>query len=561
MKKLVSAAILATVFACVIPAYTQDIEIIDCRRTNDDKYEMTWNSETGKRYNVLYSDDLENWEWLENVESQGTTTTWQKPLSEIPDARMFKIKGFLTKFDIDMCFIKRLPEIDYVWYSPDPTVEGWPTVGQTVTWRAHVKNWAAYDVHDIPYAWYVDDELVESGYTDLPSRVYATVDFDWTWTFDRHKIKFVIDHTDSVLERFEGNNQLRIYSDAITVVFYVEQSLYDYFHANQRHLGDGSNSWDNWAKRHINRWNSMFEDAVWGSDAPDGVLDRIRCDQIHIVEDGALPLHGGLPSNNPNLWDDTVDLQWGFPSSILSGGMYSDVTTASDSNPFYFEGSLMHELGHARYLIDSYGFDTHNTAHHGGHDAVQIWEGDTYVGGSAYMPYIAWEEVLYYNKSGGVMSGPYGYNWSPYETMALNFIAGHRAACGNYNSPCNIGVYLQDLPLNNHVRFVNASAQSLVGANVRVYETESGPGWYGKTIDNTYDQEYTTDGNGYIHMPRNPFNPGGDLTHTYGMANGVMVLRIEHTGQIWYRFMEASDFNIEYWRGNTQNAFYIIQLD
>ena len=51
--------------------------------------------------------------------------------------------------------------------------------------------------------------------------------------------------------------------------------------------------------------------------------------------------------------------------------------------------------------------------------------------GSSYMPFIAWGEVLYYNKSGGVMSGPWGYIWSPYETMALNLIAGHRAWKGN----------------------------------------------------------------------------------------------------------------------------------
>ena len=101
----------------------------------------------------------------------------------------------------------------------------------------------------------------------------------------------------------------------------------------------------------------------------------------------------------------------------------------------------------------------------------------------------------------------------------------------------------------------------MTAANVRIYEAESGVGWYGKTIDNVYDQEYTTDGSGYFTVPRNPYNPGGSIVHTYGTANGVMVLRIQSGASIWYRFMEVSDFNIEYWRGNTNDAYYTVEVD
>ena len=43
----------------------------------------------------------------------------------------------------------------------------------------------------------------------------------------------------------------------------------------------------------------------------------------------------------------------------------------------------------------------------------------------------------------------------------------------------------------------------------------AGPGWYGKVIDNTPDLQYTTDADGYAHMPRNPF-ADGPIVHTYG---------------------------------------------
>ena len=169
----------------------------------------------------------------------------------------------------------------------------------------------------------------------------------------------------------------------------------------------------------------------------------------------------------------------GIPSSLLDGAFYANTTYASVANPFYKEPSLLHELGHARYLIDSYGFDVHNTykpATGQGHDSVQILENGAPVAGTSLLPFLAFNEVLYYNQSGGVMTGPYGFVWSPYEAGALNQIAGHRALCGNYNAPCNIGAYLQDLPRQNVLRLKDPAGFPLRGAEVRVYRAGPGPG-------------------------------------------------------------------------------------
>ena len=76
-------------------------------------------------------------------------------------------------------------------------------------------------------------------------------------------------------------------------------------------------------------------------------------------------------------------------------------------------------------------------------------------------------------------------------------IAGQRACCGNYNAPGNIGVFLNDLPANNHLHVTDDIGRPRRGANVRIYRAVSGPGWYGKTIDNTPDLEFTTDSAGY----------------------------------------------------------------
>jgi CARDB len=457
--------------------------------------------------------------------------------------------------DLDVTLIERLPRYDY------DAAKNRPDPGDTVTFNGHIRHWGDTALPSVGYVWYLDGVPVGGEtLTDLQPGEERVVTWQWGWESGNHKIKLVVDPGDDITELSEDNNAMEDRTDALIVGFWVEQSVYDYFHQYQHELGVGANSWEDWAQRQIAKWNAMCAVAVWPT-SPQGVLDRFRLDKIVVVQDGALPLGPwGYPTNNPDVNDKTVDLMWGFPTVPEMYTFYGDHTTAEVPNPFFIEQSLLHELGHARYLIDNYGFDVHNTADH---HAVQIYEGDTYVAGSSYMPFVAYDEVLYYNTSGGVMTGPYGFAWSPYEATALNLIAGQRATCGNYNAPCNIGVFLQDLPANNYMRFVDQSGQPLAGAGIGIYNAEGGAadGWYSKTIDNSVDQTYVADADGLIHLPRNPFNPGGDIEHTYGVANGLMVLRIAYGEHVWYRFQDVTDFNMEYWKGNTEDAYYTIAVD
>jgi hypothetical protein len=233
--------------------------------------------------------------------------------------------------DLSIGWISRLPAIDYVWGSANPTRDGWPAVGQKVTWQAHVKNWSKNDGQSVAYRWVLDGVAVDSGQMRIPARSEKTVDYPWDWEFTRHELKFVIDPANAIKEEEERNNELLIYTDAITVGFYVEQSVYDYFRQHQRKLGlgsnteAGSNTWEDWAQRHIRRWNQMLASAIY-PETPSGVLDRVRLDKITVVPDGALPLvpltgmeqPGAGPSTHPNLNDRTVDMQWGFPAEFFN---------------------------------------------------------------------------------------------------------------------------------------------------------------------------------------------------------------------------------------------------
>jgi hypothetical protein len=461
--------------------------------------------------------------------------------------------------DLNVTLIERTPRYNY------DAVKKNPAPGDTVTFHGHIKNWGFTTHPVVEYRWQIDGETVEEGtLTDMVGGETRIITRSWVWETGNHTVTLTVDQNNLISERSELNNEITDRINGIMAGFWVEQSVYDYFHTNQWRLaGVGSNGWEDWIQRQMRKHNQLCAAAIWPN-SPEGVLDRVRIDKIVVVPDGALPLNGGLPTNHPDRNDKTVDLMWGFPATLLSGGMYSNVSSVSEGNPFYIEQSLIHELGHARYLIDSYGFDVHNTAHNGGYDSVQIYENGVKVAGSAYMPFVAFGEVLYYNKSGGVMTGPYNFQYSPYEAGALNRIAGNRAVCGNYNSPCNIGEYLQELPQRNHFQFTDAFGRPRAGANVRVYRAVSGPGWYGKTFDNVYDLEFTADGNGSVNFGRNPFSTGS-IQHTYGIANGVIIVRVQHVVDganqpIWYRFIEVSDFNLQYWAGNTQDAYYTLAL-
>ncbi|MBN1351129.1 hypothetical protein JXJ21_17035 [candidate division KSB1 bacterium] len=477
------------------------------------------------------------------ISADGIHSSHSPEINEIP-----------TGFDLNIGWIARLPRIDYVWGSSNPAVEGWPLEGQSVVWVAYVKNWSDEDVAGIPYIWLLDSVKVDSGTIDIPANSFSAVDYPWSWTFERHELECVIDPANAFAEEEEKNNRLLIYTDAIAAGFWVEQSVYDYFHEYQKQLGVHSNSWEDWAQRHVRRWNQMFANAIF-PDSPQGVLDRIRIDNISIVPDGALPLAGGLPSNNPNRSDRTIDLQWGFAAAMLDGDFYANHSVASDNNPFYFEGSLLHELGHARYLIDLYGFNVHDDV---SGTNIKIEENGAKIVGTEYMPLIS--GAVHWCPIKGLMNGQYSYV-DEYSAAAFNLIAGHRAIKGNYNAPDNIGIFMNDLPAENRLTLKDETGKILPEANLKIYQATGKAGdWYGKVFDNIPDLEVSVDGNGQALLGLCPFDTDGFIDHTYGISKGVIILRVEVNQRIGYGFLESTQFNMEYWRGNIEMGNYELQV-
>jgi hypothetical protein len=293
----------------------------------------------------------------------------------------------------------------------------------------------------------------------------------------------------------------------------------------------------------------MFSNAKFGS-SPEGIVDRVRLDKVVHVPSGALPLNGGLPTNNPQADDKTVDLMWGMTAQEMGPGKFWEV---KHSGPFYYEYGLIHELDHARYLVDSYGFDVHKVAV----EKLTLPDGTPMLGSPA-MPYTG-GDLVKRDKYRGMMDSTHYF--SEYEAYAWNRIAGQRARKGNQNGPDDIGAYLsQDLPQHNHFQFVDAAGRPLAGAAGGVHQARPNKDeWYGKIYPQAPDLTFTTDANGWVVLPRNPF--GDPLEHTYGHANSVLLFVVNAAGTVRTAFQEVSDFNLQYWKGQTKDAWYRVTLN
>jgi hypothetical protein len=145
--------------------------------------------------------------------------------------------------------------------------------------------------------------------------------------------------------------------------------------------------------------------------------------------------------------------------------------------------------------------------------------------------------------------------------MCLNRIAKSRAICGNMNSPCNIGVFINDLPAENQITVKDEKGNVLKNASVKIYQATGIDSWYGKVYDNIPDLQLHTDKSGSVFVGRCPFSKDGIIKHDYGIANGVVILRIESNGKVVYTFLESNKFNMEYWRGNRKLGKYDIQIN
>ncbi|MFQ3587234.1 MAG: hypothetical protein SNJ76_06175 [Fimbriimonadaceae bacterium] len=462
--------------------------------------------------------------------------------------------------DVDVWFIERLPRIDF-----DGPNNGLPVPGSQVTWRAHVFNWGKTPA-PVRYTWRLNGEVLAQGERTVPvgpPGIESThFDLPWTWTADRHNLSFQVEVLDGRPQLVSGNKEIEIQTNAITLGLWVERSIWEFMHEHQHRLpSNDANSFAGWGQRMVRFWNQMFKDAVW-EHFPDGITERVRLDRVVVVPDFALPLAGGLPSNNPDLRDKTIDMMWGVESDGIVPGIqlptshwWSPEAAIQDYNdgvferrerdrPFWIGLGYIHELAHARYLIDAYGFNVHSGEGDDLNNRLILVTDEHGPILGRYMPIE--HDIQHWQRYSGQMGGN-PWIWSAYEAMCWNRVAGRRARGGNYNAPSTIGEFLQDIPNEIVLRFVDTDGNPLSNAMLRVYRAQARPGhWYGKLYPDTVAIQTQLDSQGRVTLDRKLWAADGVIRHTYGVANGVALLRVTHQGRHYFRFEEVTDANIAY---------------
>ncbi len=516
----------------------------------------------------------------------------------------------LTLPDLDVANIARTPRYNY------DAPKNNPAPGDVVTFQARISNRGGQATGVFAYAWYIDQVLVQSNaYPNLDIGSETSLSLNWTWQNGPHTVRLDLDPSNTISEVSEQNNSVEDRTNGLAIGFWVERSVYDYFNLHQVELGLGSVSWDDWAQRQIRFWNQMMSEAIHPL-TPQGIIDRVRLDKVTVVPDGTLP----YPSNTPDINDKTVDMMWGFHAdSVGPGGFYIQSPSAQNLEP-----SLLHELSHARYLIDLYGLDVgfgtenlnngvtstattltvtsnveasgywplpaylgiegelvicqsksgnsfvncsrgaegtipraHNSNAIVNQAAIRLQDGHgDLILNSSSMPLVGgWNDHVYYNRyPNDLMSG--GLTYESHSAYAWNRIAGRRPICGNYNAPCNIGEYVNDLPQHNVVEIHDVNGQPTYGAKVELFQAKPNNGWYGKLYLSTPDVTYYTDALGRVDLGHFPFGYSPPIVHGNGYSNANLLLKISFGKNSMYRFFEVTDANEAYWQGQQNIATY-----
>jgi hypothetical protein len=376
------------------------------------------------------------------------------------------------------------------------------------------------------------------------------MDLPWAWTFERHQLTFEVDPGNAIAEEDERNNALTIDTDALSVGFYVEKSIYDHFRAHQRDFPEvHSTSFEDWANRQIALYNELFRRAVY-PETPNGVSERLRLDNIHLVADGALPLDPrafqisrdpeGAPATRPNVADRTVDLEWGFPKTAMAS--FANLTDRAIFNPFYwYSGAVQHEMGHCRGMVDVYAFAVLDGFP--GFE-VDITEGGTRIAGTPILPGRS-ETINGFTgkRLSTAETGLMSLDWTYLDRLSAvvwERMKGRRAKFGNYNESEDIGWFLNDLlPLETRVRILDGAGKPVPGVRLQVFQATppTFDHWlvpYPRVYDGVDDLRATTGADGEASLGHNPWAASGPVIHIEDFSNATVIIRAEKDGSVKY---------------------------
>ena len=440
----------------------------------------------------------------------------------------------VSGIDLDLTYISRTPR--YNWDS----AKQWPAAGETVTFTAYVINKGSNASGSFSFQWLLDGQVVGSGISaSIAPQAQAAFSRTWSWQTGRHTIAFRADTQNQVNETAENNNTIVDFTDALTVGFWVEQSVYNDFNSKQN--GRGTYSWEDWAQYQISTYNDLLKQSQLPL-APEGVHARLRLDKIVIVPDGTL-FH--LNAQHAP-YETATDVQWGFS--------VEEYLNCSWPGCYDVSWNIHHELGHYLFgRVDLYALDIQ-----GGDVGVRDSQGNL-IAGTPALPYIEWDGVYINRRSAVDIMASHHYD--------PRFLSDHTVYSLNRDWPMgqrthNGWTYIYDIPADSKLRILNNSDQPIPNVQVTFYRAVTGDGSsgpYSQYFDNTPDFTGTTNAQGIVSLGAAPF---GAMQNYWGLTAGVMIVKLYNpaTSVTQYVGLEVTDFNLAYWRGETASYTHTIHF-
>lgn len=390
----------------------------------------------------------------------------------------------------------------------------WPQSGETMTYTAKIRNRGTNQYSGlVKGTWRLEGTVVKELSKTLSLGPGETDTFTYVHNWDNQPrdLSFAMDVSDARL----GNNHLMSNTMSVAFLSYIDSSYIENFReSTPQYANPSTNDAIDWLNGHMARFNQLFEDA--------NCAKRVHYDVLEVLDD----------------WDPdpAVDkllfaiFPFRFKKTTCNyrscSGWYS-----SDDDIDY---GLIHELAHQLGLVDLYRWN--------------FGPDKNLVSGLGY-------------------SGPDGLMNScrPYlsEHSALAMSHWLYAAHGYY------GQYLYCMPKLIKLRILGRDGRPLVGATVQMYQYCERPG-QGRLITTQLKAQGTTDSAGIFALPNVPIDRSkvpvtgiGDRldANPFGYVavigtNAVLHFKIQYDGAVVYDWLDITEANIAYWKGQTDTAIF-----
>ncbi|MFH1418249.1 MAG: CARDB domain-containing protein [Planctomycetota bacterium] len=489
-------------------------------------------------------------EWADRIvlfRLDGTTYAYDVMSVEEFEFRRTDAQGVVPNLpDLTVAYVERLPrdpsyhghvisEDGLERLDIDAAATAWNLApGANAVFKVHLLNAGAAPSSSVPVRVSIDGAVVHTATIDgLVPGGQSALQVEWAWQTGRHTLKVEVDPDGQGEEVVCWNNTFTEFTDAQPVAVVVAKDRYEAFRS-VRNVVD-SFCFEDWAQYQLRAMNGLMRASVYPS-APQGALERVRCDRILVVDDPTDPAQRAK-------WEARLRRD-GRPDGLAEYGavlVFGKVENKRvlPHHALRVAWDQLQELGRQLGLID---LDTTDTTID---QCLVVNRKDRYVQIRHIFPVRA---TLMYTTG--------GFRLSEQCVNALNAMRGRPRGCR--------GEYLSRLPKKTTIEVLSNSGAPLVGVVAEVFQLVS-EGEYAGTIsgygrgDPLYSVETDERGRVTLLDQETPTHttPGGFALgpNPFGKiapdgSNGLLLLRLTHQGAEAYYFLRLFDCNVAFSRGH-----------